>query len=755
MIGEEFLIQRARTDTNRRWWVIVGILVIIIVSNQNKNIAEFWPVLTVIGFSALYNFVLFILAHNRQVSRFWAYFEILLDIILIGGLIHFNTGIISSPFFFLFPVMILIQTFHRNTAEIIVTGAGILICSVFLYYLAPRPESVLFVFLDRLIIIIGITSVAGILVSVLNREQRRLTSILEEQKQHLEEANRTSEKLQIKIRSSTRKLEAANVTLVKKNLAMLAMHEIYFAMSSTVNTSRLLNMVLDTACSLLKAKSGYLMLLHNQHLQVKVGRGLDAKRLAALKFKVGRGIEGRVVQTGKARMIGDLSAVDDPALISEDSKSKMCVPLRVHKKIVGIIALESPKLDAFNRNDLELFTMLGSQASEVLQTIELYKEMRNKADRLSLLFEVGQDIGTVFNLNRLFSTILERARQVMKAKRGSLMIYEKERNMLGIRASFGLALGDEQNRISIEQGIAGWVFKNVRSVLIPAVENSQLYNKEKDQVYAGRNLVACPLRIRKKVFGVICINDRSGSKKFTRDDLDLLNALATQAAIAIENVELYARLRRDYLNAIKALAAAVDAKDHYTHGHSNKVMAYATMIARELGLNEKEIEKIKFSALLHDVGKIGISEVVLNKPSGLTAREFDIIAMHPILGVSIVQNIESLKDLIPIILHHHERYGGGGYPEGRFGNSIPLGARIVSVADAWDVMTSERAYRRALPKEVAIAELERCSGEQFDPEIVGVFLRALKKGYKENVFKIEEESQDLIWDEDEINRLMG
>ncbi|MCK5219514.1 GAF domain-containing protein, partial [bacterium] len=517
---------------------------------------------------------------------------------------------------------------------------------------------------------------------------------------------------------------------------------------------RLLNMVLDTACSLLKAKSGYLMLIHNQHLRVKVSRGLDANRLASLKLSVGQGIEGRVVQTGKARIIGNLSTVADHVLRGADSNSKMYVPLRVNKKNIGVMALESPKFDAFNRNDLEVFTMLGTQASEVLQTIELYKEMRNKADRLSLLFEVGQDIGTIFNLNRLFATILERSRQVMKAKHGSLMIYEKERNMLGIRASFGLTLDTEQKRISVEQGIAGWVFKRVRSVLIPAVKKSPLYNEEKDHVYAGRNLIACPLSIRKKVFGVICINDRIGGKEFTRDDLDLLNALAAKAAIAIENVELYASLRRDYLNTIKALAAAVDAKDHYTHGHSNKVMAFSAIIAQELGLNEKEIEKIKFSALLHDVGKIGISEGVLNKPSGLTEREFDIIAMHPILGVSIVQNIESLKDLIPIILHHHERYDGGGYPEGKSGYSIPLGARIVAVADAWDVMTSERAYRRALPREFAIAELRKCSGGQFDPEVVKAFLLALKKGLKEKSFEIEEESKDLVWEEDKINRLL-
>jgi len=219
-------------------------------------------------------------------------------------------------------------------------------------------------------------------------------------------------------------------------------------------------------------------------------------------------------------------------------------------------------------------------------------------------------------------------------------------------------------------------------------------------------------------------------------------------------VDLYASIRRDYLNAIKALAAAVDAKDHYTHGHSNKVMAYSAMIAKELGLGEKEVEKIKYGALLHDVGKIGISENVLNKPAKLTPKEFDTIAMHPILGVSIVQNIESLKDLIPIILYHHERFSGGGYPEGIASNSIPLGARIVGVADSWDVMTSDRAYRKALPLDVAIAELKKCSGTQFDPEVFAPLLRALYRNEKIATLKIAEEQPNLALEEEEINRLI-
>jgi HD-GYP domain-containing protein (c-di-GMP phosphodiesterase class II) len=598
------------------------------------------------------------------------------------------------------------------------------------------------------------TVAISILVDRLQRERQKTQTLADERECQLVEVNQSNQKLQMKIHSSTQQLEEANVMLVKKNLAMMALHEIYVAMSSTFHSGKLLNLVIDTAMSLLKANSGCLMLVDNvtRTLRVKVARGLDGKIVRTLEYPLGEGVEGVVALSGKEKFCDQIRPGSHQT-ICQDSRSKMCVPLYIKKKIVGTITVESSRENAFSHSDLDLFSTLGSQASEVLQSIEIYEEMRNKADSLSLLFEVQKSIGNIFNLHRLFDTILERALLVMKSRRGFLMIYDKKGEVLSIRAALGLSQDAHRSTIKVDRGIAGWVFRNVRPVLIPSVEKSPLYDPENDRIYAGRNLLACPLQIRKKVFGVICLNDRQGGKNFTRVDLKLLGALASQAAIAIENVELYASIRRDYLNAIKALAAAVDAKDHYTHGHSHKVMMYSTQIARAMNLSEKEIEKVKYGALLHDAGKIGISEAVLNKPSKLTPKEFDTIAMHPILGVSIVQNIESLKELIPIILYHHERYSGGGYPEGKSGNSIPLGARIVSVADAWDVMISDRAYRKALPLNVAVAELRKCAGTQFDPEIVEVFFRSMDKNEKVETFQ-EEETPDLIWDEEELTHLM-
>lgn len=754
MTSQELLVQRARYDANRRWWGIAAVLGVAIFLNQNRTLREFWPLLAVIGVGTVYNFILYILAYHRQVSRFWSYLEIGLDLFIISSIVHFTGGVIDSPFFFLFPVALLVQTLHRNIKEIMTAAAGIFLACLLLLFLPPASAPVQWErVLDRALVLLGVAAAALVYTTVFIRELGRSRETLLAKERQLEEATQINEKLNLKIHTSTQKLEEANVMLVKKNLAMMALHEIYVAMNSTFNSQRLLNLVMDTAMSLLKATSGFLLLIDpmDKKIRAKVTRGLDQKFVRSLLVRPGEGLEGQVARNGREQLLGDLSRFPEYPPLSPDGKSKMCAPLRIKSKIVGVITIESSHINVFSKSDLELLSTLASQASEVLQNLELYEEMRNKANGLSLLFEIGKDISTILNLKRLFATILERSLQVMKARGGVLMIYDDEREQLVVRASVGIDPG-LLKPVNINTGIAGWVYRNVRPVIIGSVANSPLYDRGNDAFYAGQSLIAAPLAIRRKVFGVICLHDREG-RMFTRDDLKLLGALASQAGIAIENVDLYASIRRDYLNAIKALAAAVDAKDHYTHGHSNKVMAYAAMIAKELGLSEKEVEKIKYGALLHDVGKIGISETVLNKPSKLTPKEFDTIAMHPILGVSIVQNIESLKDLIPIILYHHERYSGGGYPEGIAGNSIPLGARIVGVADSWDVMTSDRAYRKALPLDVAIAELKKCSGTQFDPEVVNALMRALERNEKIETFKIEEEQPNLALDEEEINRL--
>jgi len=197
--------------------------------------------------------------------------------------------------------------------------------------------------------------------------------------------------------------------------------------------------------------------------------------------------------------------------------------------------------------------------------------------------------------------------------------------------------------------------------------------------------------------------------------------------LARRSFELYTRMRKVYLDTIRALAAAIDAKDPYTKGHSERVAKIAVVLATELDLSDRDIENIEYTALLHDIGKIGIDDRILSKSSELSNEEFKKIKEHPIIGANIIEPVDFLKNSYEAIYHHHERYNGGGYPDGLKAKDIPLCARIIGVADAYDAMGSDRPYRKKLSKEKILKEFTEQSGKQFDPQIVNALMLILKR----------------------------
>jgi len=242
-----------------------------------------------------------------------------------------------------------------------------------------------------------------------------------------------------------------------------------------------------------------------------------------------------------------------------------------------------------------------------------------------------------------------------------------------------------------------------------------------------RQLICVPLKIRAKVVGVINVEEKVGGIAFTKDDLTILTTIGYEAAIAISNALLFDELQQSYFHTITALVRAMEAKEPYTQGHSDRVKKYALAIAREVNLSNENIELIKRFGALHDIGKIGIPIRILNKPDKLTKEEWKMIKSHPRIGVTIIETIDFMKLAKPIILSHHERYDGKGYPMRLRDKKIPLLAKIFSIADAYDAMLSDRPYRKAFNKEYALAELARGAGAQFDPRFVRAAIRVLKK----------------------------
>jgi putative nucleotidyltransferase with HDIG domain len=192
--------------------------------------------------------------------------------------------------------------------------------------------------------------------------------------------------------------------------------------------------------------------------------------------------------------------------------------------------------------------------------------------------------------------------------------------------------------------------------------------------------------------------------------------------------QAYRFLKKSHLDSVKVLAEAIDAKDPYTRGHSDRVKRMSLAIAKKMGFQEERLENLEYGALLHDIGKIGIKDEILQKQKPLTDGEYEYIREHPLIGVKIIEGVEFFKDKIPMIRHHHEHYDGGGYPDGLTGEAIPLEARIISLPDAYDAMTSTRPHRGIMPLQDVLAELERFKGKQFDPKVLEIFLQ--EKIYK-------------------------
>ncbi len=215
--------------------------------------------------------------------------------------------------------------------------------------------------------------------------------------------------------------------------------------------------------------------------------------------------------------------------------------------------------------------------------------------------------------------------------------------------------------------------------------------------------------------------------EFSYSDIYIAEFFSAQIFVIMEKQELLKKMSGNYERIIEALALAIDTKDHETHGHSLATMKYAVKIAEKMNLPDEEREMIKYASLLHDIGKINISSAILNKPDKLTAEEFDIIKKHPEEGVHILDRMDIFGEILPLVMHHHEHFDGKGYPKKLKGDSIPLGSRICSIADAYSVMVADRPYRKARTRDEAINELKRCSGTQFDRQIVDVFLGIIKE----------------------------
>ena len=349
---------------------------------------------------------------------------------------------------------------------------------------------------------------------------------------------------------------------------------------------------------------------------------------------------------------------------------------------------------------------------------------RDHEKRLQILYGIVERLHGTESLDAALGVALGEMGRFLGAKTGSLLLLDGPSRFRVVEA-----VGPHRDRIRgievplEESRVARYALEESRPILVSDVhENGRFEDDPVGIRYRPRSILSVPLFAQGEPLGVLNFGGDRRDVTFSDHDRKLVVTLGRQVAVALEKARLLEGLRRTVAESIRALAGAIEAKDPYTRGHSDRVTHYSRLIAQAMGLGARDLDIIVRAAVLHDVGKIGVPSAVLNKPSRLDQGEFRLIQRHPQVGVEIVREIQAMEGTLAIIQDHHERIDGKGYPRGLRGDEIALGARILAVADTFDAMTSDRPYRKGLPTEVAFDEIKRCSGTQFDPEVAQVFL---------------------------------
>ena len=505
--------------------------------------------------------------------------------------------------------------------------------------------------------------------------------------------------------------------------------------SSDVSMDELLDKFTDLLLEVMKVEAGSILLQRDSRLFFKVAKGKKAKPLKETAVKHGEGIVGWVVKTGKSVIVRDVRkdrrfTTKFDEITGFKTKSILAVPLKMKGRIMGAIEILNPAREPFSGGSLEFLESLASQVVIAIENVYLLEETKERFSEMNALFDVSHIITSSIAQETLLNSIMRSATNMLEVEAISLLLVDGLTNEL----VFKVALGEKGRKIKEfripidETSIAGWVAKNGKPIIVNDVMEDTRFNPHYGQKvdFRTKSILCVPLKIKDRIIGVAEAINKKDDERFDSRDQDLFATVANQIAMASENTKLNQDLEIMLFGTVASLVTAIEAKDTYTKGHSERVTEYALMLGRALKLSEDELVILRLSSLLHDIGKIGVMEGVLSKKDPLTEEEWKSIRQHPATGAKILEPVKQISNIIPFILHPHERYDGKGYPDCMSGEGIPLFSRIIAIGDTFDAMTSDRPYRKGLSAQIALGEIEKNRGTQFDPHLAEVFIQTYR-----------------------------
>lgn len=401
------------------------------------------------------------------------------------------------------------------------------------------------------------------------------------------------------------------------------------------------------------------------------------------------------------------------------------IPLIAREKALGVLAMGSPLTRDYTSDEEALLQAFVPLVTSLAESEILRRDLDRQQQHAAFLAEFDAAILKP-EIAEVLGATADLIQRGLKVQRALIFTRKGPKRELEVSAAAGCPYAMSGKLADHACGrIAREVAAAARTQTLNAEAIQSRLGGDPHDLCVERQVVAIPIATARQFYGVLEVYNKTDGTDFTSAEIQLLQEIAAKLALALANVELYAELQQAALETIKSLARALDSKDKYTANHSENVSQYGFLIACKMGLPFEQCERIKLAGILHDIGKIGIPDAILNKPDRLTDEEFNIIKQHPGKGYRILEPYKSLRDVADAACSHHERYDGTGYPRRLKGEAIPLGGRILALADAFDTLTSDRKYRPRVDMDWALKEMHRCAGTHFDPHVVEAFFLAL------------------------------
>lgn len=505
------------------------------------------------------------------------------------------------------------------------------------------------------------------------------------------------------------------------------------AMRNAASRAELLPTLLAQTCILVGVEAAALAMRDPQSGETVFELGLGPwTHMQGLRFPVGVGVSGHVMETGALYHCNDLAS--DPSFQQiadlKGVQAGVCAPLRTDDTIIGVLWVG--RMAPISEAEARLVGAIADLAASTLYRVTLIEQTERRLQRLTALRSIDRAITSSFDVRLTLDVLIEQTIQQLGVDAAAVLLLHPHTLTLEYHTGRGFRTGlILTSRVRIGEGLAGRAALERRTIIEPHLSSPESAFARKSLI-AGEGFevyIAVPLIAKGQVRGVLEVFQRT-PRALESEWLDFLETLAGQAAVAVDNAELFERMQRANLDmtlaydtTLEGWSRALELRDKETEGHSQRVTEMTVQLARLMGISEEEIVHIRRGALLHDIGKMGIPDAILLKPGPLTEAERDVIKLHPGYAYELLRPIPFLRQAIDIPYCHHEKWDGTGYPRGLRGLEIPLAARIFAVADVYDAVTSDRPYQRAWSHEKAIAMIREETGAHFDPDVVTSFLQ--------------------------------